>query len=175
MIRHKKRLSRGDSPTSTVMPTVSMWDDTHVGEDLLIVALHPHDLNPPISTLPTADDRYIEYGAPDVDWYGGWYVRYDFTHIDQLCIELAETVASATTRGEVRAQFSTDEGVSWHYFDGVSGPRLDVNSALGANTVLRGAWTTIAAAAKVEALIRVVTFNSDGIAVLPGAISVWGR
>lgn len=170
-IRHVKRIRRQADPTAGVVPTADHWNDVHNSPDFVILALHPSDtmLDPYVSEEP------VEYGYMGEGLPIGWQTRFDFAFVDAICIEVASSVASTTLRGEYRAQYSPDEGVTWRYFDGISGPRVDVSSEIHSNTVLRGAWVDVAEAAKIDALVRIVSFNSDGNSIQPGHVTVWGR
>lgn len=171
MIRHSKILRRGDTATAAVVPKVSDWHDTHHAPEWLIHALHGHRTNDELSTAEVE----TEYGYRGEGYPSAWRTRFDFSAIDEVCVEIHSPFDHFSLRGEFRAQYSVDEGVSWAYFDGISGPRVDVSFALHYQTVLRGEWITVAAAAKRDVLIRFVSMLSDGNAIMPGSISLWGR
>lgn len=173
MIRHRKILRRGvPAPADvSVVPNVDHWHDTHNAPEFLIFGIHAHE---------QSDDAYVSEVPVELGFRGegqpiGWQTRYDFTNIDQLCIEVQSAWEGFGLSGEYRAQYSLDDGVTWHYFDGISGPRVDVSSAIHYGTVLRGEWIAISSASRADVLLRIVSMYSDGETIKPGSLSVWGR
>jgi hypothetical protein len=171
-IRHLKRVPYNEPPGANIV-TADMWHEPHNAPEFLIAALHPKaDLYEPSTSLSA-----IEYDTSTVlgSYPRGFVTLYDFSAIDDVCVEWRSATDSLTLSGELRAQYSRDLGVSWHYFDGLSGPRVDVSSAIHYASILRGAWVPVAEAAKLDALVRFITMRSDGVSIAPGAISLWGR
>lgn len=162
MIRHDKILRRGDSPDFATVPKVKDWHDTHISPDFLILAIQSHGG----TTGPVSGSVATEIGI-------GWQTRYDFTNIDRVCIEVSAG-QEPTTSGEYRAQYSLDNGVTWAYFDGVNGPRVDL-APPNFGPIFRGPWITIAAAARKDVNVRIVTLNAAGTTISPGSVNVWGR
>jgi hypothetical protein len=76
---------------------------------------------------------------------------------------VARITARVTTAGsasaEIRAQYSLDES-TWDYLDGSSGPAVNI-ATLGTKA---SGFVALAAAAKADVFVRVVTINGDGAA-----------
>jgi hypothetical protein len=169
MIRHRKILGRGDSPTGGVTPKVSDWHDTHFSPDFLIFQLGG------IDGTPTIDEGSVPLEISGTQNRGVWRGRYDFSFIDTIWVEVNSPFDSETLSGVYAAQYSLDEGVTWAYFDGISGPFVSISSAIHYATVLQGQPVVVSAAAKTDVVIRYVGSGFDGLAYAPGTISLWGR
>jgi hypothetical protein len=176
MIRHAKRLALGDSPDANVVPLASHWNDTHASSDFLILNVTTPNLFEDPSISPT----FVEITGATMAVPIGWtFARtfYDFTHIDQVRLEVYCGLDQSTLAGEFRAQYSLDQGISWDYFDGISGPRLSVSFAdtISGPGLLRSDWFDIGEAAKTDALVRIGSMLSDGQGIYGGSIALWGR
>jgi hypothetical protein len=177
MVRHKKVLGRGDSVDNVVR--ASRWNDPHFSPDWLIMALQFWT----VSEDPSTSTDFVEIGnalmgAGNTDAYqGAFRTMFDFSNVDQLRLEVYTDLDQNALAGEYRAQYSLDLGVSWHYFDGVSGPRVEGSYIISGNGpyVLRGDWTPISENAKRDCMVRIGSLNSDGLGLYPGAITLWGR
>lgn len=87
-------------------------------------------------------------------------MKYDFTRAQQVRLTLmVTTVGSASA--EVRAQYSTDSGGSWNYLDGGTGPSVGIASTTG---VKDSGWVDLAAGAKGDVWLRLISINGDGAA-----------
>lgn len=84
--------------------------------------------------------------------------RYDLSACSQMRV-VTRVNTAGSVNSELRVQYSTDES-TWSYLDGVSGP--SVSMATGGTVA--GAWATIAAAARADVILRVVSFGGDGAA-----------
>ena len=65
-----------------------------------------------------------------------------------------------TSTSELRLQYSLNDGSSWDYLDGISGPSVSI-AQLNELTQI-GTWFDIVEAAQTEVLIRAVGFGGDG-------------
>ena len=71
-------------------------------------------------------------------------------------IAYVKTAASSGT--QLVAQYSADEGATWSYLDGSSGPTLNI-SATGPQ---RSGWATLAGGARTDVIYRMCTYGGDG-------------
>lgn len=177
MIRHTKILGRGDSASDVVR--ASRWNAEHASPDWMILHVGFIDVGEELNTTPD----FIEIGgnvqgvytAPDA-YVGAYRTMFDCSYIDQVRLELYTQLDQPTLEGEFRAQYSTDRGVSWNYFDGVAGPRVAASYVISGNGpgVIRGEWVNIGAAAQTEVLVRLGSLLGD-LQLMPCAITLWGR
>jgi hypothetical protein len=80
----------------------------------------------------------------------------DLTGASAVRLTVVMRVAGTAT-AKLRAQYSTDQ-VNWYYFDGVTGPSVNVN-AVGLQV---SGWVNLANAAKQDVYIRLVGLDGNG-------------
>ena len=96
------------------------------------------------------------------DFNGSMYVRakHDLTNASQvrIVVVLKSPNPAPATVPNVVGQYSLDNGVTWNYLDGGTGP-----SVVYAAGMIVSAWVALAAPAKVDVLLRVATIAGDGV------------
>lgn len=173
-IRHKKLIGRGDTATAGIVPKASDWNAAHGSPEFLIMAVHlffgtddPSPLTDPVE-LGTGTGAAAQWTA--------YRTLYDFTNVEWLRLDVAAP-DQINLLGEYRAQYSADQGITWEYFDGISGPRVSIGYIESPSSgVLSGNWVAVGEAAKADVMVRIVTLLNDQAGdLMPGAISLWGK
>lgn len=103
--------------------------------------------------------------AADREWLLGTVITYrryvDLTDATEGRLMLIQNAAASATTATVRLQYSLDDGGAWADM----GPERALSTATAANgTMLKGAWTPIAAGAKADVLIRMMMSGGNGTA-----------
>lgn len=161
-IKHAKNITGvpDDTDTNTVSPTD--WNADHLSPDFMVMAITDAALQPVWTNMPAAltELRGVTF----------YRTRYDMTQVTQArIVAFVSTVGSANA--QLRVQYSTDAS-TWAYLDGSAGPAVAINAA----GTIAGAWVTLAAAARVDAFLRIIGINGDGVAdPVFGSIHVWMR
>jgi len=90
----------------------------------------------------------------------GLRTKVDLSNYSQARVCTYVTLLDAATA--LAVQYSLDGGATWAYLDGASGPSVSVASG-GVQT---GSWVNLAAGAKADVTLRLVTTGGNGIAAL---------
>lgn len=85
----------------------------------------------------------------------------DLTQYDDVRLVVCRGPSAAAAGAELRAQYSTDSGGSWAYFDGADSPKLDINYT---SSVRASSWTTMSAGAKTSVQVRIAGINGNAAA-----------
>lgn len=147
-----------DADPATVSPTD--WNASHVGPPIG-VALHAATST--MTNLPAALGEFFA---------NRHRARLDLRYVTEVRLALNVSIVG-NVGSEFRIQYSLDNGTTWAYIDGTSGPAAPIQP-IG---VRSGAWVAVAAAAKVDdLLIRPVTIGGDGVAdPQVGLMVLWMR
>lgn len=112
----------------------------------MVLFYHPAGYN--LLNIPTAETEF-PYSRMSIDLTGRTQARLSAT------LQLGGTSSS-----ELKVQYSADGGSTWSALDGTDAPKLSIGTA----GFKLSAWANIAAAAKADVLLRLVTVGGDGAA-----------
>lgn len=104
-------------------------------------------------TFRAASETWSAQPAAVTEYLGGTTrrLKQDLTNMNYARLQVSLTTAAATG-ATLAVQYSTDNGTTWNYLDGSSGPYCAISST---GLVVSG-WVSIAAAAKADVLLRLV-------------------
>lgn len=86
-------------------------------------------------------------------------LKADLANVSQARITARVMTIAASGSPELRAQYSTDEN-TWAYLDGAAGPSILLSG--GVASTRASTWVNLAAPAKADVFLRLVTINGTG-------------
>jgi hypothetical protein len=85
----------------------------------------------------------------------------DLTQYDDVRLMVCRGAAASVAGAAIRAQYSTDNGASWNYFDGGIEPSVEINFV---SSVQASSWITMNVLAKANVQVRIVGISGNGAA-----------
>ncbi len=150
-VRHAK-VSGKAAPADSTEVGGPDWDAVHLSPPFVVTLLAQHGAV-----------AFTNIPAALTEWNGANRTR---TKLDLTSSREARVTAAVTTAAnaaaEIRIQYATDGDAqaTWAYLDGGSGPLVNIGAVGGRAS----GWVALAATAKADVWIRVVSINGDGAA-----------
>ncbi len=103
----------------------------------------------------------IPAGVQEFGGVNSFRTKIDITFADEVrLIAVVKTGFLGNSGSNIRLQYSTDDGVNWDYFDGISGP----NVGIGVAGLRDSGWITVPVDARADVQLRLVTASGDAAA-----------
>jgi hypothetical protein len=112
----------------------------------------------------TAEVSPLSVAFVTEDWF-------DLTRVGHVRMTAMVHQTSVPAGSSIAWQYTLDDGETWDYLDGESGPQILVDTAsLAADGVLRGEWVPVTDGARADVRLRAVFFGGDetGTLILGG-------
>jgi hypothetical protein len=89
-----------------------------------------------------------------------WETKFPLNSFTQARITV-NVMTKGSTGSTLAAQYSIDNGASWSYLDGSSGPSVGISASTG---LVVSSWVNLAAAAKSDVMLRIVGAGGNAVA-----------